>query len=235
VPGGTYYLSIDGVGAGDLTTGYSDYGSLGAYALSGTVIPTTGQAPIASVAQTTPKTGTVPLSVAFSSNGSYDPDGTITSFRWDFGDGSAPDTTANPVHVYQRTGTFTASLVVTDNSGLTATASTTIVVSADTRMHLSLITLTASTSSRGTQVTARITVVDSAGKPVSNATVSGAWSGVLSKSVSAKTGSTGVASFVSALTKSKGVLTFTVTNVSKTGLVYTPTQNVMTSASITLP
>ncbi len=32
---GTYYLEIDGVGQGDLTTGYSDYGSLGAYSISG--------------------------------------------------------------------------------------------------------------------------------------------------------------------------------------------------------
>lgn len=34
---GTYYLHIDGVGKGNLTTGYSDYGSLGAYTISGSV------------------------------------------------------------------------------------------------------------------------------------------------------------------------------------------------------
>ncbi len=35
---GTYYLEIDGVGSGDpLTTGYTDYGSLGQYFISGTV------------------------------------------------------------------------------------------------------------------------------------------------------------------------------------------------------
>ncbi len=37
---GTYYLKIDGVGKGDpLTTGYSDYGSLGQYSISGSIIP----------------------------------------------------------------------------------------------------------------------------------------------------------------------------------------------------
>ncbi|BAY27612.1 hypothetical protein NIES2100_74370 [Calothrix sp. NIES-2100] len=37
VPTGTYYLKIDGVGKGDrLTTGYTDYGSLGQYSVSGT-------------------------------------------------------------------------------------------------------------------------------------------------------------------------------------------------------
>jgi hypothetical protein len=36
---GTYYLAIDGVGKGDpLTTGYSDYGSLGQYSVSGTIV-----------------------------------------------------------------------------------------------------------------------------------------------------------------------------------------------------
>lgn len=34
---GTYSLWVDGVGSGDLTTGYSDYASLGAYSLSGVV------------------------------------------------------------------------------------------------------------------------------------------------------------------------------------------------------
>jgi hypothetical protein len=34
---GTYYLSVTGVGAGDLTTGYSDYGSLGEYFVTITV------------------------------------------------------------------------------------------------------------------------------------------------------------------------------------------------------
>jgi serralysin len=36
---GTYYLAIDGVGKGDpLTTGYSDYGSLGQYSVNGTIV-----------------------------------------------------------------------------------------------------------------------------------------------------------------------------------------------------
>ncbi|MDB9456052.1 DUF4347 domain-containing protein, partial [Dolichospermum circinale CS-541/06] len=39
VAAGTYYLKVDGVGKGDpLTTGYTDYGSLGQYDISGTII-----------------------------------------------------------------------------------------------------------------------------------------------------------------------------------------------------
>jgi hypothetical protein len=37
---GAYYLAIDGVGKGDLITGYSDYGSLGQYLISGTLVQT---------------------------------------------------------------------------------------------------------------------------------------------------------------------------------------------------
>lgn len=37
LPAGTYYVAISGVGAGDLATGYSDYGSLGEYQITGTV------------------------------------------------------------------------------------------------------------------------------------------------------------------------------------------------------
>lgn len=45
LPAGTYYLRIDGVGSGDpQTTGYSDFGSLGTYTITGTVnSPVTGQ------------------------------------------------------------------------------------------------------------------------------------------------------------------------------------------------
>jgi hypothetical protein len=39
VSSGEYFIMIDGVGKGDLTTGYSDYGSLGQYTISGTIVP----------------------------------------------------------------------------------------------------------------------------------------------------------------------------------------------------
>lgn len=39
VPAGTYYLAVSGVGQGDvLTTGYSDYGSIGQYSFTGTIV-----------------------------------------------------------------------------------------------------------------------------------------------------------------------------------------------------
>jgi glucose/arabinose dehydrogenase len=65
-------------------------------------------------------TGTSPLAVTFSSNGSSDPDGTIT-YDWNFGDGTPNSTAANPSHTFTATGTkgFTVTLTVKDNQGLT--------------------------------------------------------------------------------------------------------------------
>ena len=53
------------------------------------------QVPIAQISAT-PDAGAAPLEVAFSSAGSIDPDGTIASYSWDFGDGSALSTDAEP-------------------------------------------------------------------------------------------------------------------------------------------
>lgn len=60
---------------------------------------------------------------------STDPDGTITSWSWNFGDGNS-STEKNPQHQYIRAGTYTVKLTVTDNDGLTATVSKKITVGA---------------------------------------------------------------------------------------------------------
>ncbi|MCX8103683.1 MAG: PKD domain-containing protein [Candidatus Bipolaricaulota bacterium] len=47
---------------------------------------------------------------------SQDPDGQVTAWQWDFGDGTT-STEQNPSHVYRTAGTFTVKLVVTDDKG----------------------------------------------------------------------------------------------------------------------
>ncbi|MET7636128.1 carbohydrate-binding protein [Streptomyces sp. NPDC005078] len=66
--------------------------------------------------------GPTPLTVAFSSAGSSDPEGKALTYSWDFGDGST-STAANPSHTYTTTGTFRPTLTVRDPEGLTGTAS----------------------------------------------------------------------------------------------------------------
>jgi uncharacterized delta-60 repeat protein len=65
--------------------------------------------------------------VAFDGRGSADPDGTIVSHAWDFGDGST-GTGATASHSYATRGTYTARLTVRDGYGLTATATQAITV-----------------------------------------------------------------------------------------------------------
>jgi len=53
---------------------------------------------------------------------SSDPDGEIVGWLWDFGDGIGSES-RNPIHKYSVIGTYTVTLVVTDNDGAKATIS----------------------------------------------------------------------------------------------------------------
>ncbi len=59
------------------------------------------------------------IDVQFDGSGSYDPDGSIVSYNWDFGDGTY-GTGIAPAHDYASTGNFTVILTVIDNDGLVA-------------------------------------------------------------------------------------------------------------------
>src|SRR2546426_99373 len=85
-----------------------------------------GQPPIASF-RATPNPVTVGSSVEFNASSSSDPDGTIMSYTWDFGDLTG-GTGVNPSHSYLTFGTFNATLTVTDNESFTATTYRHIVV-----------------------------------------------------------------------------------------------------------
>jgi len=85
------------------------------------------QPPVPSLTAT-PASGIVPLIVNFSSSGSYDPDGTIASYAWTFGDGGTA-ATPSATHTYSKTGTYTVQLRVTDNLGATASITRTVTVS----------------------------------------------------------------------------------------------------------
>ncbi|MFC0624607.1 trypsin-like serine protease [Kribbella deserti] len=79
--------------------------------------PTGGQAPTASFTVNC-QAG---LTCAYDASASADPDGSIASYAWDFGDGST-GTGVKTTHAYPARGaTYTAKLTVTDNSGKTGT------------------------------------------------------------------------------------------------------------------
>ncbi|TDU87109.1 PKD repeat protein [Kribbella voronezhensis] len=67
------------------------------------------------------------LNCTYSSAGSSDPDGTIASYAWTFGDGGT-STDANPSHHYAAAGTYSVGLTVTDNRGGTNTKTVSKVV-----------------------------------------------------------------------------------------------------------
>lgn len=78
-----------------------------------------------------PYAGLVNVNIAFSSAGSNDSDGNLASYAWDFGDGTSSNL-ANPNHSYSSAGSYTITLVVTDNLGATDTDSTSATITDDT-------------------------------------------------------------------------------------------------------
>src|SRR5262249_50958454 len=86
---------------------------------------TTNRPPTA-VAQASPLAGSAPLTVQFDASASSDPDpGATLSYAWDLdGDGQLNDSTLpSPTWTYTTAGPHTATVRVTDNGGLSSTAS----------------------------------------------------------------------------------------------------------------
>ncbi|MGV0958313.1 MAG: PKD domain-containing protein [Limnohabitans sp.] len=227
LPAGQYYVFVEGVGNGDAaTTGYSDYGSLGQYQITGTAALPAGFAPTASLSAT-PVTGTAPLTVTFTGSAT-DPDGTVVTSVLDFGDATSTSPTQGGSHNYLTAGTYTAKLTVTDNQNLTGQATVQVVVSpalVDVYINGG-VTMALKIARNQATASATVAIYNRSGFAVSGLTVNGAWSGAVSGSVSATTGSGGSATFTSSPFKQGKTATFTVKSVTGTGYVYNPSLNV---------
>ncbi|WP_408647178.1 PKD domain-containing protein [Tessaracoccus coleopterorum] len=116
----------DGTTGSGVTTTH-DYGEAGTFTVSLTVTDdqgathTTGKSVVTVDAPNSAPTAaflatTDQLEATFDASGSEDPDGSIVSYAWAFGDGST-GTGPNPGHTYAQAGTYQVSLTVTDNRG----------------------------------------------------------------------------------------------------------------------
>ncbi len=84
------------------------------------------QPPIA-IAAASPTNGVAPLTVAFSSAGSFDPEGVALTYNWTLGDGST-NTAANPTQTYQTAGVYSARLSVSDGTNTVSSPALTLTV-----------------------------------------------------------------------------------------------------------
>jgi len=81
-----------------------------------TTPPLSNELPIASISAN-PTSGNAPLTVYFTGSG-IDTDGTISSYHWDFGDGTTSNI-QNPSHTFTNEGIYIVTLTVGDNQGST--------------------------------------------------------------------------------------------------------------------
>jgi PKD repeat protein len=207
--------------------GFSSYSNIASI-----VVGVVNQPPTA-VISATPTTGAAPLTVTFSSAGSSDSDGTIASYSWNFGDGTT-STIANPGHTYAGTGSYIASLTVTDNAGATASASASITVTPSTVQTLRSTAINLSGTRLGSRVTVtgQVVVRDAANAGVSGVSVNVTWSRPDGTSVTqtAMTGNSGNASFNTS--GGRGTYSLTVNNLTKTGYTFDKVNSVLSKSII---
>jgi YD repeat-containing protein len=128
------YWKFDGQTVNDFS-GNGNHGTLQGGATYSTVVPPIGGSQRPVPVPGGPYNGQLGQPVQFSSSGSFDPDGTITAYHWNFGDGTTSNA-ANPTHTYQSSGLLTATLTVTDNAGLLASATASVSVNGSSEARL---------------------------------------------------------------------------------------------------
>ncbi|MBC7099501.1 PKD domain-containing protein [Candidatus Bipolaricaulota bacterium] len=116
-----------------------------------TIQPQANQPPVARFTYS-PANPLVNQWITFDATSSYDPDGSIVSYAWDFGDG-ATATGSRVTKRYTTAGTYTVTLTVTDNRGATGSASQTITVTAPNQPPVASFTFSPTNPDPGETVT----------------------------------------------------------------------------------
>jgi PKD repeat protein/uncharacterized protein YgiM (DUF1202 family) len=118
----TVALTVSGSGGSDTKTKTHD--------ITVTAQPLVDQPPTAVI--NGPTQGQVGEKLTFDGSSSSDPDGTIVSYGWDFGDG-ATGSGVNVSHSYAAAGNYNVTLTVTDDGGLSDTSTYTLLVQEERR------------------------------------------------------------------------------------------------------
>src|SRR5438270_2720614 len=123
----------------------SDTPGNGAYPPLGHAVCDVNRPPVASLSAS-PTEGFAPLTVSFNGSGSTDADGSVVSYTFSFGDGSADVTQSSPTiqHTYNNAGDYFATLTVKYNTGATSSNIASIEIKAEAAPDLVVSNLTAS-------------------------------------------------------------------------------------------
>ena len=228
---GSYYLVVDGVGYLDANRGFTDYGSLGRFSVSGS-----WQLPVASTAGSSPLLGRGPLTVAFDASNSFVPGGTVASYEWSFSDGRTA-TGPTPTVVFATPGTYTATLTVTDNAGAVRSSDVVVTVTSSPSFNRPMSVVAASarwvaTSRSAGVVRATFRVADSAGRPLPGVTVAATVAGLDSATLVGVTDRAGNVSFDTAelAATARGSATFAVRGATLAPYAYLPARNKVSTA-----
>ena len=102
-------------------------------------VPNQNQTPVASFTESA-ETVSSGESIHFDGSESYDPDGSIVSYLWDFGDGTAA-TGVTADHAYSEDGTYTVTLTATDDDGDSSSVVAEVTVETETTVSLDVLSV----------------------------------------------------------------------------------------------
>ena len=235
---GTYYIQLDGIANGTgATDGYTDYSSIGVYGLSATWLEPGNKPPIADASLSSSLSYDYQLQpsevVSFNGSLSYDPDGVLVRYLWNFAD-VYPSTSGDPIttHRYRAPGIYKPVLTVTDDRGASSSALLTVNVVGQRKANtFSLAVNSASfvrVNSVSDAVNANIYIQDQYGNPLKSAVVTVRVSGLVSAPpVMARTDIFGKVTVSSPLFKraARGTVRIDIDRVTSATHTYVPADN----------